>query len=171
MAPASLVLPLLARLNLPLKKSTSCSARFLDVAPPQTPVLLFPHVAGTSAYPGRRNGFTCRTASVIKVHRPIMSRHSNNIINIQVTPAPRDMTADMIGGCCGVCRAPAAWPFCAHVFPCCAYPEELEEARRESSYLVVRDNGIEFNNPCVSEAKLVGNVKWRGVLLSGVTAA
>lgn len=37
------------------------------------------------------------------------------------------------------------------MLPCCAYPDELERARKESSYLVIRDNAIEFNNPKVQE--------------------
>lgn len=47
-------------------------------------------------------------------------------------------------------RAPSQLPCCATVLPCCAYPEELEQARRESSYLVIRDNSVEFNNPKVT---------------------
>lgn len=93
---------------------------------------------------------TYRRASIINLHRPIMSRHNCDALRVQATLASRDAGVDGIGGCCGLCKAPASLPICAHVFPCCAYPEELEEARRESSYLVIRDNGVEFNNPSVS---------------------
>lgn len=39
--------------------------------------------------------------------------------------------------------------------PCCAYPEELEQARRESGYLVIRDNSVEFNSPKVTRVAYV----------------
>lgn len=94
---------------------------------------------------------TCRKAPVIKLHRPIMSRHNRDIFRVQATLAPRDAGVDGVGGCCGACRAPSSLPWCAHLFGCCSYPEELEEARRESSYLVIRDNAVEFNNPRVTE--------------------
>lgn len=84
---------------------------------------------------------------------------------MQANLEPRDARVDGVGGCCGLCRAPSALPFCAFVLPCCAYPEELEEARLESSYLIIRENAIEFNNPNVStrtalSASAPGGVGW-----------
>lgn len=91
----------------------------------------------------------CRKASVIKLHRPIMSRYCRDTLRVQATFEPRNISVNGVGACCGLCRAPEALPCCAFFCPCCAFPEELEEARRESSYLVVRDNAVEFNNPKV----------------------
>lgn len=84
---------------------------------------------------------------------------------MQATLTPRNAGVAVIGGCCGICRAPSSFPFLAHLSPCCAYPEELEEARRESSYLVIRDNGVEFNNPSVREMEQLKSPirkRWQG---------
>ncbi|CAM9667294.1 unnamed protein product, partial [Ectocarpus sp. 8 AP-2014] len=86
---------------------------------------------------------------VIKPHRPVMSRYCRYTFYLRDALDTVDADVDGVGACCGLCRAPPQLPCLAWVFPCCAYPEELEQARRESSYLVIRDTSVEFNNPKV----------------------
>lgn len=89
--------------------------------------------------------------SVINLHRPIMSRNHCDMFHLRTTLAACDVRIDGVGGCFGLCRAPSSLPWCAHICLCCAYPRELEDARRDSSYLIIRDNSVEFNNPKVRE--------------------
>ncbi|CAM9439300.1 unnamed protein product [Scytosiphon promiscuus] len=89
-----------------------------------------------------------RTGCVIRQLRPIMSRHCRDNIPVRETLQPVDTEVDGTGACCDT--APSRLPCLASVLPCCVYPEELEHARRESSYLVIRDSSVEFNNPKVA---------------------
>ncbi|CAM9860980.1 unnamed protein product, partial [Hapterophycus canaliculatus] len=91
-----------------------------------------------------------RTGCVIKQLRPIMSRHCRDNIRVREMLEPVDTEVDGTGACCDLCKAPSRLPCFASALPCCAYPEELEQARRQSSYLIIRDNAVEFNNPKVA---------------------
>lgn len=98
-----------------------------------------------------RDSFACRKASVVKVRRSIMSRRFRDTILVQETITPHSAGVDGVGACFGLCRAPSRLPCCASVLPCCSYPEAIEEVRRESTYLIIRENAVEFNKSRVSE--------------------
>lgn len=90
---------------------------------------------------------------MVKVRRSIMSRRFRDTILVQETIASHSDGVDGMGGCFGLCRAPSQLPCCASVLPCCSYPEALEEVRRESSYLIIRENAVEFNKSRVRERR------------------
>ena len=99
-----------------------------------------------------RGSFNCRKASVVNVYRSIMSRHCRDTLIIKEILEPYSPGVDGVGGCCGLCRAPARLPCCACVLPCCSYPDALEEVRRASTYLIIREDAVEFNKAKVREA-------------------
>ena len=87
-----------------------------------------------------------------------MSRRFRDTILVQETIEPHSAGMDGVGGCCGLCRAPSRMPCCASILPCCSYPEALEEVRRESNYLIIRENAVEFNKSRVRE--WIGRQSW-----------
>eukprot|EP01038_Epipyxis_sp_PR26KG_P012117 gene12117-16223_t len=74
--------------------------------------------------------------------RKIMSRTDGNKFSIVSSITPPERT----NGCLVCCNAPACCPLCS-IFPCCGEAEYIDQLRYASTYIYVRENSIEWNDP------------------------
>ncbi|RYH19020.1 hypothetical protein EON65_26580 [archaeon] len=74
--------------------------------------------------------------------RPIMSRQDRHSIGLVASLMPSQVTP----GCLMCCSAPACCPLCA-VCPCCGDAEYIAAKRKASTYIFIRENSIEWNDP------------------------
>lgn len=76
--------------------------------------------------------------------RKVMSRMNSNSISIVASLK----SGERSDGCLVCCQAPACCQTCA-ICPCCADSEYVKMRRAQSSYIYIRENSIEWNEPQV----------------------
>lgn len=76
--------------------------------------------------------------------RKVMSRQQKDTINIITSLNP----GQIIDGCLVCCSAPACCPLCA-LCPCCGDAEYITSKRNASTYIYIRENSVEWNEPSV----------------------
>lgn len=74
--------------------------------------------------------------------RKIMSRKDTKAIEVRDTIVP----GEHIDGCFVCCAAPASCPLCS-CCPCCGDAKYITVLRSASSYIYIRENSIEWNEP------------------------
>lgn len=74
--------------------------------------------------------------------RPVMSRNDRGNIGIMSILAPSQWTP----GCLVCCNAPACCPLCS-ACPCCGDADYISLRRKASTYIYIRENSIEWNDP------------------------
>lgn len=77
--------------------------------------------------------------------RPVMSRKDQSHIEILISLKPGQKT----DGCLVCCAAPSCCPFCTLCCPCCGESEYVAKKRSASTYIYLRENSIEWNEPTV----------------------
>ncbi len=77
------------------------------------------------------DGSARRTGCVIKLHRPIMSRHCRDAFRVRETIDPTDIPVERLGGCCGLCRLAQRLGPSAAPRHCCA-PMYIDTTTREA---------------------------------------
>jgi hypothetical protein len=81
---------------------------------------------------------------VVNHGRHVMSRRLKHSIEIIGSLAAGEVT----DGCLVCCSAPACCPLCAFC-PCCGDAEYITHKRKASTYIHIRENSVEWNEPNV----------------------
>lgn len=74
-----------------------------------------------------------------------MSRHQKDHIDIAQSLKPGQIT----DSCFVCCSAPACCPLCSVVCPCCGDSEYILRQRAASTYIYLRENSLEWNEPTI----------------------
>lgn len=75
--------------------------------------------------------------------RPVMSRREQQHVEILMSLKPGQKT----DGCLVCCNAPACCPLLSFVCPCCGESEYVIKQRTASTYIHLRENSLEWNEP------------------------